>query len=630
MRYLGNKTKLLDFIENVIAKHGISGKTFVDLFSGTCSVGDHFKDRFTVIANDYMYFAKVLAAAKLLNAKKPDFELFVHKFNCTPFEYLNDQQYEPQENYFIYNNYSPVGERMYFTEENAIRIDGMRLEIEALYKDAILSEPEYYYLLGSLMESVLRVANTSGTFQAFFKFWEQRSQKRIVIEPLFMKETDMVSDQNKVTCEDANVLCRRISGDIVYIDPPYTITQYASSYHVLETIARYDNPDLFGKTGRRKKRVLSNYSNKSRSKYEFEDLFRQLDFEHVLVSYSNQSLVSLEELVELARLFAIDGNVEVETLQYREYTTNNLSYKDDGSGLKETIIYFRKDRSLNKSPLNYAGSKDGILPRLTKLLPKHVPTFVDAMGGAFNVGANIVATKEVIYYEPNPYIFNIMKMIVDYDPRKLIEDVDNIVNEYGLEKKAKEPYLALRNDYNNGLQPVLQLFVLQIYSFQHIIRFNASKEMNTPIGNNEFNKGTRQRIIDFRVKTHSYRMLNERYQSIDYQDYPEDTIFYFDPPYFITTAEYNDGKRGFDGWNVESETQLLDFLLRLHRADRKFILSNVISHKGRRHNILESWAEEHEFIVTTIGSTGIKYPRVEVIVTNYMPITEITGNPYSR
>ena len=102
LRYLGNKTKLLEFIDDVIAKYGIAGETFVDLFSGTCSVGDYFKGRFTVVANDSMYFAKTLAAAKLLNAREPRFERFVNKLHCTPYEYLNEREYEPWENYFVY------------------------------------------------------------------------------------------------------------------------------------------------------------------------------------------------------------------------------------------------------------------------------------------------------------------------------------------------------------------------------------------------------------------------------------------------------------------------------------------------------------------------------------------------
>ena len=79
MRYLGNKTKLLDFIDSVIAKYDIEGEIFGDLFSGTSSVGDFFKDRYTIIANDYMGYASVIAKAKLLNPGKPKFKKFEKK-----------------------------------------------------------------------------------------------------------------------------------------------------------------------------------------------------------------------------------------------------------------------------------------------------------------------------------------------------------------------------------------------------------------------------------------------------------------------------------------------------------------------------------------------------------------------
>ena len=57
------------------------------------------------------------------------------------------------------------------------------------------------------------------------------------------------------------------------------------------------------------------------------------------------------------------------------------------------IIYF-KDMRVNKSPLNYSGSKDGIMPLLTK---NYLAWYLcDMMGGAFNVGANVVATDRVV------------------------------------------------------------------------------------------------------------------------------------------------------------------------------------------------------------------------------------------
>lgn len=617
MRYLGNKSKLLDFIESVIEKYDIKGESFADLFAGTGSVGDFFKDRYKIIANDYMYYSKIINKAKLLNKTLPSFRQFIEEYGVTPYEYLNNKQYSYQDNYFIYNNYTPVGERMYLTEDNAIKIDGMRLDIEEFYRDGIINENEYVFLLASLIESIPRVSNTSGTYQAFFKFWEARSLKTFILEPLEMVDSENINPDNIVYSKNTNKLVREISGDIAYIDPPYTITQYTNSYHLLETVARYDYPEIFGKTGRRVNRELSGYSNKQKALYEFEDLFRQINFDHILVSYSNQSIVPIDELIELAKLFAINNEVFVETNIYREYATNNLSNKGNGKKLQEVIIYFKKNHEIRKSPLNYSGSKDTLLPTIFKQLPKHVGTFVDAMGGAFNVGANVFATNKVVYNEYNENVYKIVEMLITKDSDELISDINNVVNKFGLKKKAKEEYIVLRDYYNNNDNSPLNLFILQIYAFQNMIRFNNSKRMNTPVGNNEFNKGTRERIMNFKVNSPSFELRHGKYEEIDIDEFPKDTVFYFDPPYFITSAEYNDGKRGLEGWDADKESTLLRFLLSIHNKGYKFMLSNVLQHKGKENNLLIEWIDAHGFNIIEVGRTGIKYPRVEVLITNY-------------
>lgn len=616
MRYLGNKTQLLDFIEMVIDKYQIKGEVFADLFSGTSSVGDYFKDKYKVIANDYMEFASIIAKAKLLNKNIPSFKIFIAKYGMSPFEWLNNREYEPLPEYFVYRNYTPQANRMYFTEENAVKIDGMRIDIENFYKEELVAENEYAYLLASLLESVLKVSNTSGTYQAFFKFWEARSLKIFKIEPLEMFGKDLYGS-NQIYNKNTNVLVREIDGDIAYIDPPYTITQYTNSYHVLETIAKYDYPELFGKTGRRVNRELSGYSNKQKALYEFEDLFRQINFTHILISYSNQSIIPLDQMVELARRFAVDGEVFVEISEYREYSTNNSSYKGVEDSLKEAIIYFKKDRNINKSPLNYSGSKDVILPILIKFLPKHIGTFVDTMGGAFNVGANIVSMDEVFYYEYNPYVFDTVKFLIETKPKDTINGVESIVNNFGLKKKDKKAYLKLRDTYNNVEKNALYLFTLQIYAFQNMIRFNNSQKMNTPVGNNEYNEGIKERIRNFRIKAPKYTLICGKYNLIDCNQFPKDTLFYFDPPYFITNAEYNDGKRGLDGWDANNEIELLAFLVDLDLKGYKFMLSNVTTHKGKTHHLLLDWVEEHKYNLFVVGKTGIKYPREEVVITNY-------------
>ena len=616
MRYLGNKSKLLPFIEEVIKKYHIEGNTFADIFAGTSSVGDHFKNKYTIIANDYMYFSKIISSAKLLNSKKPLFEVFFSKYGINPFEYFNTKEYMPQQNYFILQNYSPIGNRMYLTEENASKIDGIRLEIENLFKEDVFSYSEYAFLVASLIESVLKVSNTTGTYQAFLKFWESRSLKKIVLEPLEINEIDSIG-RNKIFCKNANILVREIEGDIAYIDPPYTINQYTNSYHLLETIARYDYPVIFGKTGRRKKREFSDYSNKNKAIYAFEDLIRQIRFKHILVSYSNQSMIPIEELVKLFSKFAINNEVHVEYKSYREYSTNNQSMKDNGDGLKECIIYFQKDFKINKSPLSYSGSKDVVADLIFKYLPEHVPIFVDAMGGAFNIGANVQALEKVIYNEYNPYIYSIMDTIIKTKSRELVNEVELRIEKFALKKKNKEAYLKFRDFYNNKQKTPLNLFVLQIYSFQNMIRFNNSFEMNTPVGNNEYCESIKDRILHFNIKSSNIEMYNKPYDEILIENLPKDTVFYFDPPYFITRAEYNDGKRGFVGWNANEESKLLEYLNKLNEFGYKFMLSNVIEHNGKTHNILIEWIESHDYKLHEIGQTGIKYPRKEILVTNF-------------
>ncbi|MCR4944125.1 MAG: DNA adenine methylase, partial [Clostridium sp.] len=553
---------------------------------------------------------------KLMNSSEPAFIEFYKKYECSPFEWLNEKEYVDNGEYFILNNYTPKADRMYFTEENALKIDGIRIEIEELYKDDLINEAEYYFLIASLLESVLKISNTSGTYQAFFKFWDNRALKQFEICPLEIEEKELHGD-NLIFCSDANKLVRNISGDIAYIDPPYTITQYTNSYHMLETIVRYDNPVIFGKTGRRLKRTLSGYSNKQKAYYEFEDLFRQINFKHILISYSNQSIISLLELKNLAKKFAKDGKVFVETTNYREYSTNNSSYKGDGSDLKEAIIYFEKDFENNKSPLNYSGSKDQMMPSIIKQLPKHIGTFVDVMGGAFNVGANVVAMDKVYYFEYNKYIFDIIQMLTNTDKNKIIDDVKKVINTFKLEKKNKDSYLNLRNYYNTNDKPTIELFVLSIYAFQNMIRFNSKQGMNTPVGNNEFNEGIEKRILNFKPKTEVLEMINGSYINLNYEDFPKDTVFYFDPPYFITNAEYNDGKRGLEGWTAKDENELLLFLSKLDEAGYKFMLSNVIKHKGKTNHLLIEWVNQHDFNLIDMGKTGIKYPREEVLITNY-------------
>ena len=182
----------------------------------------------------------------------------------------------------------------------------------------------------------------------------------------------------------------------------------------------------------------------------------------MLLSYSNQGLVPLDELVDLAKKFAVNGVVQVNHFEYREYQNHRSSNKRNGKSLREVIIYFRKDTTINKSPLNYSGSKDTMLPTILRELPHNIDVFVDVMGGAFNVGANVQAIKKVVYNEINPYIFRLIRWLLGDDKEQIVKSVESTISRFSLKKGDKESYYALRNEYNNNDPSDVNLYVLHM------------------------------------------------------------------------------------------------------------------------------------------------------------------------
>jgi adenine-specific DNA-methyltransferase len=152
-----------------------------------------------------------------------------------------------------------------------------------------------------------------------------------------------------------------------------------------------------------------------------------------------------------------------------------------------------------------------------------------------------------------------------------------------------------------------------MFTFQNQLRFNSSFEFNTPVGNCAYNETLETRIKKFKSKAEKVRLINLDFQNLDYKKFSKDSLFYFDPPYFITNGSYNDGKRGFNGWDADLETKLLKYITQLHYDGHKFMLSNIIYHKGKINHILKEWVETHKFNIHELHS-GV---RKEVLITNY-------------
>ena len=622
MRYLGNKTRMINNIDAFITELGIKGETFCDLFAGSSSVADYFKDKYKILANDLLMSSYVFARAKVSNGCVPSFDSFKAKFGTDPFEYFTSKEYDYADNHFIWKNYSPEGDRQFFTEEVANKIDGIRLELQELKEASIINENEYYFLLASLLETIMGLSNTTGTYEAFLKQWDKRAFKSFELLPLEMNICELHSTDNVVYNMDSNELIKQLVGDILYLDTPYTITDYNSAYHLLETIVRYDAPEIRGITGRRVNKVeKSKYSIQNKVAEAYEDLIKNAHFKHIIISYSAQSLLPVDALLEIIKKYA-SGEVVVKYYPFREY--KNIRSSQKGDNLQEVLIYFSKEQEKTedteeyiKSPLNYSGSKNYIIDQIIEQLPSSMEVFVDAMGGAFNVGINVSGAGTVIYNEYNPFVYEIVDMLLSSDKEEVITKVQEIVTRFGLEKGNKERYIEYRNYYNQNKTP-LNLFVLQMYCFQNQLRFNQKHDFNTPVGNCGCNETTFDRIRSFIPKSKQVVTSNLDFFDIDYTALPKNTVFYFDPPYIITNATYNDGKRGFKGWDEAQERRLLEYIDRINANGQLFLLSNVIYHNGKTNELLLQWATSNNYKIVKLKPHAGRYgSREEVLIKNY-------------
>lgn len=339
MRYIGGKSILLDNIYSEILNAG-DVSTVMDIFSGSGVVGNYLKTKgLNVCSNDFLYFSYVLARGSLGVCHIPTFE----KLNIDDVvEYLNGLTIENTEfsleDCFIYQNYSPNDncQRMYFQNDNAIKIDIIRQQIEAWKKADLLNDDEYFYLLAILLNAVPYVANITGTFGAYLKFWDARTYN-----PLTLQRPEIVETDKSIQCFNGDykdVLNCKV--DLLYADPPYNSREYLPNYHILETIARYDNPAIKGVTGIRPyQEQKSGFCKKNQVKDAFETLIRDAQAKYILISYNNEGLLSTEELKELCEKYAVAGSFKLVEIDYRRYKSK---IPNNNKGLKEQLYFLRR------------------------------------------------------------------------------------------------------------------------------------------------------------------------------------------------------------------------------------------------------------------------------------------------
>jgi adenine-specific DNA-methyltransferase len=340
MRYIGSKNLLLSDISNMITENTNKDVfIFCDIFSGTGTVARFFKDRYSIISNDALSFSHTLQHATIENNLNPTFKKLKAKGILDPLKFLNNTEPKIDRNTaFIYQNYSPDGKdgRMYFTPENALRIDFIRQTISKWSNDKLINKDEFYYLLALLIEAVPFVSNITGTYGAYLKHWDNRAHKKLTLEYINVTDNGL---KNYSYNRDANELIREISGDVLYIDPPYNTRQYLPNYHVLETIARYDYPEIYGVTGMRPyKDEKSAYCSKMSVQDIFRDLVENAKFKYVVVSYSSQGIMTKEQIKKIMTDNGIESTYKFKSISYRKYKSKVVKDSD----VQEYLFFIQK------------------------------------------------------------------------------------------------------------------------------------------------------------------------------------------------------------------------------------------------------------------------------------------------
>lgn len=634
-RYLGNKYSLSSFIRQTVEDNCSVVNTVVDIFSGTGAVADVFKDKM-IITNDLLYSNYISNYAWFYPEEYSEKKIieYIAKYNSI----------HSSENNYMRENFADT----FFSADDCSKIGIIREDIEVQYKEKDINFKEYTILITSLLYGIDRIANTVGHYDAYRKNAEFEKPLDIpVILP-----SKKLNENNNCYNLDANKLIENTQCDLLYLDPPYNSRQYCDAYHLLENVARWEKPKVYGVAKKMDRISLkSEYCTISATE-AFKKLIEKANARYILLSYNNMSSKGNDRSnakindEDILKILEEKGNVKVFKQKYKSFTTGKSDINDNAERLFlcETFAGIQQKQDII-SPLNYIGGKFELLTQLKPLFPE-TSCFLDLFSGGGNVGINSEATK-IIFNDKNKNVIDLLEFFKNTETKSLLKKIDEIIKEYGLSNTSlfgyeyygcnsskglsdynKDKFLKLRNDFNNteknGSKDLALLYVLIVFSFNNQIRFNRKGEFNLPVGKRDFNSKMRSKLILFSeaLKRNDISFLNKDFREIDLKLLPSDTFIYCDPPYLITTATYNEN----GSWTNKDEIDLLNFLNKVNKLDFKFALSNVLSAKNKINVLLKEWIEINGYNCHSLlkSYSNSNYQRKnkntiseEVLITNY-------------
>lgn len=317
-RYLGNKYKLLPFITKVVDKECSDIQSIADIFAGTGAVSSAFTDKI-IITNDLMYSNYICNYAWFGSETYNQQTIIDYVVHYNSLVKLKDN--------YMTDNFADT----YFSRDDCAKIGYIREDIEKNYKKKNINDRERAILITSLLYAMDKIAKTCGHYDAYRKGAEFDKPLELLV-PLAERHNN---PNNRCYNEDANNLVGSINVDLVYIDPPYNSRQYCDAYHLLENVARWEKPEVFGVARKMDRTKLkSKYCTKSAAE-AFEDLVGNITSKYILLSYNNMAekgndrsnaKISDEDIL---RILENKGTVKVFSESYKPFTTGKSDISEN-------------------------------------------------------------------------------------------------------------------------------------------------------------------------------------------------------------------------------------------------------------------------------------------------------------
>ena len=317
-RYLGNKYKLLPFITGVVNDECPDITSIADIFAGTGAVSSAFTDK-VIITNDLMY-SNYICNYAWFGAEEYDPQIII---DCVVrYNALTDLE----DNYMT-DNFADT----YFSRDDCAKIGYIREDIEVLYKKGDINTRERSILITSLLYAMDKIANTCGHYDAYRKGVEFDKSLELYV-PLANRQNN---PNNQCFNMDSNELVKNIEADLVYIDPPYNSRQYCDAYHLLENVARWEKPEVFGVARKMDRSTMkSKYCTQSATE-AFEQLIGDIKAKYILLSYNNmaekgndRSNAKISDQ-DIMRILEKKGEVKVFSESYKAFTTGKSDIDDN-------------------------------------------------------------------------------------------------------------------------------------------------------------------------------------------------------------------------------------------------------------------------------------------------------------